>query len=59
MSGETITYGKKILHGQIELPIDEAYEIASKAMSENIKTHEDCKEGIKAFLEKRKPNFKN
>lgn len=59
LSGEVITFGKKVLWEQRGLQIDDAYELASKAMSENIKTKEDCQEGLRAFAEKRHPHFKN
>ena len=39
------------------MPLDEAYEYASKVMLENM-LDQDAKEGIEAFLEKRSPNWK-
>ena len=40
------------------MPIDVAYKYASKMMSLNMMA-QDAKEGISAFLEKRKPKWKN
>jgi len=40
------------------MPLKDAYKYASKMMSLNMMAH-DAKEGISAFLEKRKPKWKN
>ena len=56
-SGTTLKIGKKAFYQQIEMPLDEAYEYASKVMLENM-LDQDAKEGIEAFLEKRSPNWK-
>ena len=57
-SNKVIKIGKKAFYKQLEMPIDEAYKYASKVMTENMLAI-DAKEGISAFLEKRKPNWKN
>jgi enoyl-CoA hydratase/carnithine racemase len=57
-SAATIAFGKPAFYRQIETPLDEAYEIAARTMVDNLE-HEDSKEGIAAFLEKRAPNWPN
>ncbi len=57
-SSESLSLGKETFYKQIEMPIQESYNYASKAMTKNLKL-EDCKEGISSFIEKRKPNFKH
>ena len=55
-SAATIAFGKPTFYRQIEAPLEEAYEIAGRAMVENL-DHRDAKEGIAAFLEKREPKW--
>ena len=57
-SNLTIKIGKQAFYKQLEMPLEEAYEYTSKVMSENMLAL-DAREGISAFLEKRKPNWKN
>lgn len=57
-SSKIIKIGKQAFYKQLEMPILEAYKYTSKVMSENMMTV-DAHEGISAFLEKRKPNWKN
>ncbi len=40
------------------MPLDKAYKYTSQVMSENMMVL-DAKEGISAFIEKRKPNWKD
>jgi enoyl-CoA hydratase/carnithine racemase len=56
-SSVAIKLGKAAFYRQLELPLSEAYELASDVMVENMLTH-DAEEGISAFIEKRKPNRK-
>jgi enoyl-CoA hydratase/carnithine racemase len=49
--------GKKLFYQQIESKIDGAYRIASAAITKNM-LGEDAAEGVGAFIEKRKPNWK-
>jgi len=57
-SNLTIKIGKKAFYKQLEMPLNRAYNYTSKIMTENA-MYLDAKEGISAFLEKRKPNWKN
>ena len=57
-SNSTIKIGKKAFYKQLEMPISKAYKFTSKIMAENMSTY-DAKEGISAFLQKRKPKWKN
>ena len=50
--------GKKAFYKQLEMPLKKAYAYTSKMMTLNMMAM-DAKEGISAFLEKRKPNWKN
>mgnify|MGYP006090923105 CR=1 FL=1 len=54
----TIKIGKQAFYKQLEMPLRKAYAYTSKMMTLNMMTM-DAKEGITAFLEKRKPNWKN
>ena len=57
-SSQSLSLGKETFYKQLEMPISDSYNYASKAMAKNL-TFEDCKEGISSFIEKRKPNFKH
>jgi enoyl-CoA hydratase/carnithine racemase len=57
-SSKVIKIGKKAFYKQLEMPLNKAYKYTSEVMSENMLAL-DAKEGISAFLEKRKPNWKN
>jgi enoyl-CoA hydratase/carnithine racemase len=48
--------GKEAFYRQFEMPIDEAYRYAAAVMVENM-LDEEAKEGIGAFLDKRRPNW--
>tara|TARA_B100001123_G_C15171565_1_gene971630 strand:- start:409 stop:1194 length:786 start_codon:yes stop_codon:yes gene_type:complete len=54
----TVKIGKKAFYKQLEMPLKRAYKYTSKVMTENMMAM-DAQEGISAFLEKRKPNWKN
>ena len=51
----TVKTGKEAFYRQLELGLAEAYDYASQVMTENM-LHAEAKEGIDAFLNKRKPN---
>ena len=57
-SNLTIKIGKQAFYRQLEMPLKKAYNYTSKMMTLNMMAI-DAKEGISAFLEKRKPNWKN
>jgi len=56
-SNLTIKIGKKAFYKQLEMPLRKAYQYASEVMTNNA-MELDAKEGISAFIEKRKPNWK-
>ena len=57
-SNLTIKIGKQAFYRQLEMPLKKAYNYTSKMMTLNMMAI-DAKEGISAFLEKRKPKWKN
>jgi enoyl-CoA hydratase/carnithine racemase len=57
-SNLTIKIGKQTFYKQLEMPLRKAYVYTSKMMTQNMMAM-DAKEGISAFLEKRKPIWKN
>lgn len=54
----TLSLGKKTFYEQIEMDEKAAYDYAIEKISENCLSY-DAREGISAFLEKRKPNWKD
>ena len=57
-SNLTIKIGKRAFYKQLEMPLRDAYKYTSKMMTLNMTSY-DAKEGISAFLQKRKPKWKN
>ena len=57
-SPSVIAAGKKTFYDQIDENLGQAYRVGTAAMLDNLKT-EDGKEGIAAFVQKRKPHWKN
>lgn len=57
-SRKAISIGKQAYVKQVNKPLDEAYAVCSQVMTENMLT-EDAGEGISAFIEKRKPEWKH
>ena len=57
-SNLTIKIGKQAFYKQLEMPLRKAYAYTSKMMTINMMAM-DAGEGISAFLEKRKPNWKH
>ena len=56
-STHTIAIGKTAFYRQLDMAQTEAYEVAQQVMSTNAQSC-DAQEGIGAFLEKRKPNWR-
>ena len=57
-SNLTIKIGKQAFYKQLEMPLKKAYSYTSEVMTANMMAM-DAKEGISAFIEKRKPIWKN
>ena len=57
-SNLTIKIGKRAFYKQLEMPLRKAYSYTSQMMTYNMMAM-DAKEGISAFLEKRKPKWRN
>ena len=55
---ETIALGKKAFYRQSEMETGGAYDFACEVMIDNV-SKEDCREGIDAFVSKRKPEWKH
>tara|TARA_S200000501_G_scaffold38974_1_gene31918 strand:+ start:19 stop:792 length:774 start_codon:yes stop_codon:yes gene_type:complete len=57
-SNLTIKIGKQAFYKQLEMPLKKAYSYTSRMMTLNMMA-KDAHEGISAFMEKRKPKWKN
>jgi enoyl-CoA hydratase/carnithine racemase len=57
-SAYVLALGKRAFYAQDQLPEPAAYEIASRAMVDNAQA-DDAHEGMRAFLEKRAPQWRN
>jgi len=57
-SKHTLKLGKKAFYSQIDMDEKSAYNYAKEVISKNCLDH-DAQEGMKAFLEKRKPKWKH
>ena len=55
-SHESILIGKEAFYKQLEMDIESAYKYTSKVMTRNM-SYKEAKEGINAFIEKRKPRW--
>jgi enoyl-CoA hydratase/carnithine racemase len=58
MSRPAIAAGKRVFYEQLQLGIDDAYELAGREMAANMMFH-DAGEGIDAFIEKRNPKWRH
>ena len=56
-SGHVLRIGKEAFYRQLELGLSDAYAYTSRVMTENMMAR-DAEEGIGAFLEKRKPEWR-
>jgi enoyl-CoA hydratase/carnithine racemase len=52
----TVKTGKEAFYRQLEMPLAQAYDYASRVMTENMLAR-DAEEGIDAFIEKRQPTW--
>ena len=57
-SGFVLALGKKAFYAQVDQPDEKALAYATNTITMNL-TAEDAQLGIKAFLEKKKPEWKN
>lgn len=57
-SGYSIRLGKEMFYKQLSMDLADAYGYASERMACNMDSY-DAREGIDAFIEKRKPEWKN
>jgi len=57
-SAHSIALGKEMFYRQLEMDLSGAYAFASERMACNMDSH-DAREGIDAFFEKRKPEWKD
>ena len=57
-SSVAVSVGKSAFYKQSDKELTEAYQYTSRVMVENL-LKDDAKEGIEAFIEKRKPNFRD
>ena len=57
-SGSVIGLGKQAFYKQLPLELDAAYQVGKEAITRNA-MHEDGQEGMRAFLEKRPPNWRD
>ncbi len=52
-----VRMGKQLFYGQLEVGVEQAYALAGQTMACNM-MDADALEGVQAFIEKRKPNYK-
>jgi len=57
-SSATLAIGKSAFYRQIDMPLEQAYALAARAMVENL-LHPDSAEGAAAFLDKRPPRWED
>ena len=57
-SALTLAIGKKAFYQQAEMSLCDAYEFAGGVMADNM-LKQDAQEGVSAFLEKRRPTWRN
>ncbi|KAJ3645037.1 hypothetical protein Zmor_022727 [Zophobas morio] len=57
-SRTVVELGKRFYYQQVDLSLKEAYKMGAQVMVDNLSL-EDGKEGVRAFIEKRKPSWKH
>lgn len=57
-SRAVVSFGKKFYYQQLGMELNNAYVAGSTVMTDNLDL-DDGKEGIKSFIEKRKPSWKH
>lgn len=57
-SRAVVSFGKNFYYQQLDMDLNSAYKKGSKAMADNLQLR-DGQEGIKSFIEKRKPVWTN
>jgi len=57
-SRAVVSFGKNFYYQQLAMDLNSAYNAGSKAMADNLQL-QDGQEGIKSFIEKRKPKWTN
>lgn len=57
-SRAVVSFGKKFYYQQLGMDLNSAYTAGATAMADNLQL-EDGIEGIKSFIEKRKPQWRN
>ena len=57
-SSAVTALGKKAFYEQVQMPLDQAYELASQAMVDNLMLI-DAEEGFSAFIDKRSPEWRD
>ena len=57
-SPESVARGKSTFYQQVEMPLDEAFQLANQVMLDNLTSEGDAKEGMGAFLDKREPEWR-
>ncbi len=57
-SPESVARGKSAFYQQVEMPLEEAFQLANQVMLDNLTSEGDAKEGMGAFLDKREPEWK-
>ena len=53
----TLALGKQAFYRQLQMPVSDAYEYVGELVVRNM-AHTDAREGIAAFVEKRRPAWK-
>ena len=57
-SSAVTALGKKVFYAQVQMPLDDAYDLASAMMVENLMLA-DAEEGFSAFIDKRDPEWRD